>query len=163
MLLPTASASLQPGLAHNIHMPSHIDIRRGRWQQALDGNLKAVEADRQYRQIAGPPKGFLPVYVAHNRAHARLRRNDDWSERTRHQAYPCTWSQSFPRVFSRNTRMVAEGFAAMPLEVLVRFGRWDDILAEPATNYHRLHAIFASIPPCGSRDRLRGEGRCGCG
>ena len=27
----------------------------------------------------------------------------------------------------------------------MRFGRWDDILAEPATNYHRLHAIFASI------------------
>ena len=26
---------------------------------------------------------------------------------------------------------MAEGFAAMPLEVLVRFGRWDDILAEP--------------------------------
>ena len=28
--------NLQPGLAHNVHMPSHIDIRRGRWQEAID-------------------------------------------------------------------------------------------------------------------------------
>src|SRR6266446_8224217 len=33
---------LQPGLAHNVHMPSHIDIRRGRWHEAIEGNLKAV-------------------------------------------------------------------------------------------------------------------------
>jgi hypothetical protein len=45
--------ALQPGLAHNVHMPSHIDIRRGRWQQAVDTNIKAVEADRRYRKIAG--------------------------------------------------------------------------------------------------------------
>ena len=27
---------LQPGLAHNVHMPSHIYIRGGRWQDAVD-------------------------------------------------------------------------------------------------------------------------------
>ena len=59
--------TLQPGLAHNVHMPSHIDIRCGRWQQAVDTNVKAVAADQRYRKIAGPPKGFINVYVAHNR------------------------------------------------------------------------------------------------
>ena len=52
-----ACANLQPGLAHNVHMPSHIDIRRGRWQQAIDQNVKAVAADRRYRKIVGPPTG----------------------------------------------------------------------------------------------------------
>ena len=33
---------LQPGLAHNVHMPSHIDIRRGRWHEAIATNAKAV-------------------------------------------------------------------------------------------------------------------------
>ena len=51
---------LQPGLAHNVHMPSHIDVRRGRWQQAVVTNRKAIEADQGYRRIVGPPKGFLP-------------------------------------------------------------------------------------------------------
>src|SRR5262252_1003353 len=59
--------NLQPGLAHNVHMPSHIDIRTGRWLQAVDTNAKAVEADERYRKTFGPAKGFLNVYVAHNR------------------------------------------------------------------------------------------------
>src|SRR5450755_2223277 len=53
--------TLQPGLAHNVHMPSHIDIRCGRWQQAVETNIKAVEADRRYRKIAGTPKGLVPL------------------------------------------------------------------------------------------------------
>ncbi len=48
---PAADAlrDLQPGLGHLVHMPSHIDIRRGRWQQAIAANEKAIEADRRYR------------------------------------------------------------------------------------------------------------------
>src|SRR6266853_3548834 len=51
--------NLQPGLAHNVHMPSHIDIRTGRWLKAVDTNAKAVEADQRYRKIFGQSKGFL--------------------------------------------------------------------------------------------------------
>jgi len=36
-----------------------------------------------------------------------------------------------PQDFLKEYATLAEGFVAMPLEVLVRFGRWDDILAEP--------------------------------
>ena len=50
--------NLQPGLAHNVHMPSHIDIRRGRWLQAVDTNLKAVDADQRYRGVLGVPRVF---------------------------------------------------------------------------------------------------------
>jgi hypothetical protein len=48
-------------------MPSHIDIRRGRRQQAITTNLNAIEADRGYRRVFGTPKGLVPLYVAHNR------------------------------------------------------------------------------------------------
>jgi hypothetical protein len=34
--------------------------------EAIAANSNAVEADRRYRAIAGPPTGFLPLYVAHN-------------------------------------------------------------------------------------------------
>src|SRR5882672_8431015 len=50
--------NLQPGLAHNVHMPSHIDIRRGHWQKAIDTNVKAIGADRAFRKIVGPPTGL---------------------------------------------------------------------------------------------------------
>ena len=30
---------------HMVHMPSHIDVRRGRWEEAIVANTKAMEAD----------------------------------------------------------------------------------------------------------------------
>ena len=36
-----------------------------------------------------------------------------------------------PADFLKENAMQAEGFVAMPMEVMVRFGMWDEILAEP--------------------------------
>nr|MBA3964004.1 hypothetical protein [Chthoniobacterales bacterium] len=58
--------TLQPGIGHSVHMASHIDIRCGRWQEAIDTSLKAVAADRRYRKVAGPPVGIMEDYVAHD-------------------------------------------------------------------------------------------------
>jgi tetratricopeptide (TPR) repeat protein len=125
--------NLQPGLAHNVHMPSHIDIRRGRWQQAIATNAKAVEADRRYRKQRGPSTGILPVYVAHNRhmlAYAALMTG----QRELAMKHIRAMVEELPADWLKENAAAAEAFVAMPLEVLVRFGRWDEILAEPA-NY----------------------------
>ena len=122
--------TLQPGLAHNVHMPSHIDIRRGRWQQAIATNLNAVKADRRYRQIVGIPKGLVPLYAAHNRhmlAYAAMMTGQRKLAVKQIRAMVA----EFPPDFVKENAMSAEGFAAMPLEVLVRFGHWDEILATP--------------------------------
>src|SRR5262245_49417601 len=66
--------NLQPGLGHMVHMPSHIDVRLGRWAQAIEANTKAIEADRQYREQS-PKQDFYRIYMAHNqhmRAYAAL-------------------------------------------------------------------------------------------
>ena len=57
--------NLEPGLGHLVHMPSHIDVRRGRWQQAIIANQKAIAADKAYRQTS-PNQGFYRIYMAHN-------------------------------------------------------------------------------------------------
>ncbi|HTN04371.1 MAG TPA: hypothetical protein VL132_20945, partial [Planctomycetaceae bacterium] len=41
---------LQPGLGHMVHMPSHIDVRLGKWQRAIEANEKAIIADAKYRK-----------------------------------------------------------------------------------------------------------------
>ena len=125
--------SLQPGLAHNVHMPSHIDIRRGRWQQAIETNVKAVEADRRYRRIVGPPTGLLPVYVAHNR-HMLAFAAMMTGQREVAMKHVRAMVAEIPAAFAMENATIADGYVAVPLEVLVRFGRWDEILAEPA-NY----------------------------
>jgi len=122
--------NLQPGVAHNVHMPSHIDIRRGRWQQAIDTNVKAIAADKRYRNIVGPPTGLLPVYAAHNRhmlAFGALMTGQREVAVTNARAMVA----EIPAKFVKESAAFADGFFAVPLEVLVRFGRWDEILAEP--------------------------------
>ena len=122
--------NLQPGLAHNVHMPSHIDIRTGQWLKAVDANAKAVEADQRYRKIFGADKGFLNVYIAHNRhmlAYAAMMTGQ------RHLAMKHIRAMvaELPPDFLKENALQAEGNVAMPLEVMVRFGLWDEILAEP--------------------------------
>src|SRR3954471_3824474 len=121
---------LQPGLAHNVHMPSHIDIRTGRWLEAVDTNTKAVAADQHHQQVFGPPKGFLNVYIAHNRhmlAYAAMMTGQRDLAMKHIRAMV---AEMPPDLLSENA-LQAEGNVAMPLEVMVRFGLWDEILAEP--------------------------------
>jgi tetratricopeptide (TPR) repeat protein len=122
--------TLQPGLAHNVHMPSHIDIRTGRWLEAVETNKKAVAAAERYRKVMGPPKGFLNVYDAHNRhmlAYAAMMTG----QRALALQYIRAMVRELPEEFLKENALLAEGFVAMPMEVMVRFGMWEEILAEP--------------------------------
>ncbi|MBS0664490.1 MAG: hypothetical protein JSR48_14585 [Verrucomicrobia bacterium] len=121
---------LQPGLAHNVHMPSHIYIRVGRWHDAIASNEKAVAADQAYRRVAGPARGFLPVYVAHNQhmlAYAAMMTGQGQLALQHMRALVAGLSDEFMAEYGA----MSEAWLSMPLECLVRFGRWDDVLAEP--------------------------------
>jgi tetratricopeptide (TPR) repeat protein len=122
--------NLQPGVAHNVHMPSHIDVRRGRWHEAVEANIKAVAADHRYRAVAGAPQGFLNVYAAHNRhmlTYAAMMTGQSKLASEHIRAMVDELPESFVKEFAP----MVEGFVAMPLEVMIRFGQWDAILAEP--------------------------------
>jgi tetratricopeptide (TPR) repeat protein len=121
---------LQPGLAHNVHMPSHIDIRVGHWHEAIAANLRAVDADAKFRAIVGPPQDLIVVYAAHNEhmlAYAAMMTG----QRELAVKYIRAMVAGLPADFLKEYAPMAEGFVAMPYEVLLRFGRWDEILAEP--------------------------------
>jgi tetratricopeptide (TPR) repeat protein len=121
---------LQPGIAHNVHMASHIDIRLGHWNEAITANLKAVAADERYREIVGQPKGLIVLYAAHNEhmlAYAAMMtgRRDLAIEHIRAMA------NGIPEEVVKEYPMLSQAFIAMPYEVYIRFGMWDEILAEP--------------------------------
>jgi tetratricopeptide (TPR) repeat protein len=125
---------LQPGLAHNVHMPSHIDIRCGRWHEAIATNAKAVQADKRYRAATGNrPLGLFPMYAAHNQhmlAYAALMTGQSKLA----MRYVREMIKDLPSEFVRENAALVEAFGAVPMEVMMRFGKWDDILAEPG-NY----------------------------
>lgn len=124
-----ALRDLQPGLGHLVHMPSHVDVRRGRWQQAIDANAKAIEADRRYA-ARSPKQGFYRLYMAHNHhmlAYGAMMTGQSALALRTIRAMVA----DIPLQYFRENAF-ADGFMAMPLEVLMRFGKWDEILAEPA-------------------------------
>src|SRR5438094_2303543 len=55
---------LQPGLAHNVHMPTHIDIRTGNWQKAIETNARAITDDHKYfASLGNKSAGIIPFYA----------------------------------------------------------------------------------------------------
>jgi tetratricopeptide (TPR) repeat protein len=120
-----------PALGHLLHMPSHIDIRRGRWQEAVEANRLAIRADGDY-QKAVPEQGFYRMYMSHNyhmlTFAAMMKGESGLALKTIREmtaAVPKEWAAV------KENAAIVDGFTAMPLEVLKRFGRWDDILREP--------------------------------
>jgi tetratricopeptide (TPR) repeat protein len=122
---------LQPGLGHMVHMPSYIDVRCGRWQKAVEANEKAIKADAEYRKQS-PKQGFYNLYMAHNHhmlAFAAMQSGQSKKAldaiRAMLAGVPKEW------VAVKENAAIADGFLAAPLEVMMRFGKWDDILKEP--------------------------------
>src|SRR5262245_59743292 len=121
---------LQPGLAHNVHMPSHIDIRRGRWHEAITQNAKAVEADKRHRKATGNlPLGLFHMYAAHNQhmlAYAALMTGQSKLA----MRYVRQMIKDLPAEFVKENAALVDSFGVVPMEVKMRVGKWDEILAE---------------------------------
>lgn len=120
---------LQPGLGHMVHMPSHIDVRRGRWKEAIVANEKAIEADRLYR-MKSEKQDFYRIYMAHNLhmlAYAAAMRGQS---RLAIEMID-TMIGSMPVEWVKENVAIADGFQAAPIEFRVRFGKWEEILAVP--------------------------------
>lgn len=120
---------LQPGLGHMVHMPSHIFVRTGRWADAIDSNRRAIAADAAYRKKV-PRQGFYNMYMAHNRhmlAYAAMMAGQ--SALALQAANELV--AGIPTEFRAAMASGIDLYYAMPLEVLMRFGRWDEILAAP--------------------------------
>ena len=121
--------TLVPAAGHLVHMPAHIYARVGRWEDAAAANRAAIAADAAYRKLS-PEQGFYHVYMAHNRQFLAFGcmmqgRSEEATKATREM------QEAIPPEFIENMAPVLDGFMPIGLEVLMRFGRWEDILKEP--------------------------------
>ena len=120
---------LIPGAGHLVHMPSHIWIQTGRYDDAADCNRRAAALDDAWFETDPNASGYR-FYMAHNRhflAWAAMfqgrRREAISSARAIEEEIPADLLES--------RGCISDGVAASKWHVLVRFGLWDDILAEP--------------------------------
>lgn len=121
---------LMPGAGHLVHMPTHIYMRLGRWDEAVEHNAMAVHVDQQYLD-ARHPTGVYPLgYVPHNyhvmwEALTMTGRSREALEaaRTIVEKVPVDAVRMIPPF---------EYYSPVVLFTLARFSRWDEALSEPA-------------------------------
>lgn len=119
---------LMPGAGHIVHMPAHIYQRVGRYADASAANQKAAEVDQRYLATVDPP-GYYPIYLAHN--YGFLAYSAAMEGRS---AVALEASRKAAVAFPLHVVCTMPGmdfFLSEPLLVMVRFGRFDEILAEP--------------------------------
>ena len=142
--LPAADVlrTLMPGLGHLVHMPSHIDAWVGQWKEAMDCNIAAVEADDRYVEITGNESQFYKFYRMHNHHFVVWCAMFDGQYETA-MKYARKAVETLPAGDENSgvSFMLAgiipmgaiflESYVTMPWHVMIRFGKWDDILKEP--------------------------------
>ena len=127
---------LVPGSGHLVHMPSHIFIRVGRYSEAAEANIRAIKADENYFAKA-PAPDFYSIYFIHNvhflaysaMMEGRYQIAIDSARKI---------EKVIPAEFLEKYVTIADGFMPTPLYVLIRFGKWKEILAEPEPPEWRL-------------------------
>ncbi len=120
---------LMPGAGHIVHMPSHIYYRIGRYRDAAHVNALAALVDEQYIATCRA-QGYYPVgYYGHNihflwtssemqgRYHAAI----DAARRLVKAVGPAALQMG----------QAPELYYFTPIATLLRFGKWDEALAEP--------------------------------
>jgi tetratricopeptide (TPR) repeat protein len=129
--LPAADrlGKLVPGSGHLVHMPSHIYARIGRYDDASDTNEQAITVDREYFKLAPPPE-FYSLYFVHNIHFLAWCAMMEGRYATAMKAARDLESD-IPESFLRELPQFADGFMPVTYHVMIRFGKWDDILAEP--------------------------------
>ena len=121
--------ALVPGSGHLVHMPSHIYIRVGRYADARRSNVRAVAIDRDYFAKA-PPPGLYAAYYAHNLHFLAFAAMMSGNEQEAIQAAR-DLEADMPEEPLRAHAGLIEGVMPTNFHVLIRFGRWEQILEEP--------------------------------
>jgi tetratricopeptide (TPR) repeat protein len=124
---------LMPGAGHMVHMPGHIYQRVGRYQDVIRANELAIDADEDYitqcRAQGIYPLGYYPHnihFLWFGATMAGQARVAIESARKTAAAIPHEAVAELPFL---------QGFLVVPYYALVRFGKWDELLSEPAPTH----------------------------
>jgi tetratricopeptide (TPR) repeat protein len=131
---------LAPGLAHMVHMPSHIYIRTGQYEKGVKVNILAVEKYKTYLQIFPDVANNAPLYQIHNRhMQAACSMNMNNYQLAIKDALECrnSFDTSLLSMDAPMGGYVQYVYMAPEL-TMITFERWDDILQQPdvATRFH---------------------------
>jgi tetratricopeptide (TPR) repeat protein len=123
---------LVPDSGHLVHMPTHIDALCGHYHDVVVYNQRAVVADRKFLEREGP-FNIYSMYRNHNLhfvIYGAMFLGQYTPAMQAAQELIDTTPEALLRIPSPPMADFIEGFIPMKQHVLVRFGKWREILAQ---------------------------------
>lgn len=136
-----------PDAGHLHHMPSHLEVLCGDYRRVVSDNTVAVTADEKYLERAGA-MNFYTLYRVHNhhfRIYGAMFAGQSQVALDAAARLEAAVPEELLRMQSPPMADWLEGFLAMRVHVLIRFGRWDDILALPFPADPELYCVTTAM------------------
>ncbi|HEY5877998.1 MAG TPA: PLP-dependent aminotransferase family protein [Nakamurella sp.] len=138
---------LVPDAGHLHHMPSHLYVLCGDYRGTVAANTRAIEADAKFRDRSGP-MNFYTLYRSHNfhfRIYGAMLAGQSRVALETAQQLEDSIPEELLRVPSPPMADWLEGFLAMRVHVLIRFGRWSDILELQFPRDQELYCVTTAM------------------
>ena len=136
-------SSLVPDAGHLLHMATHIDVLCGEYENVVARNARGIEADRKFLERAGADN-FYTLYRCHN-YHFKI-----YGAMFLGQPGPALSTadeliETLEGVVVGPMADWLEGFVPMKQHVLIRFGMWEQILAQPLPEDEALYCVTTAM------------------
>jgi tetratricopeptide (TPR) repeat protein len=127
---------LMPGAGHIVHMPAHIYLRVGRYADVVTSNQQAAAADEAYIAQCRAQGMYPLAYYPHN-VHFIWLGSTMLGQRTL-AVESARKAAAVVASAAPEQLPFVQGFLVVPYYALVRFGRWDELIAEPKPAFDTL-------------------------
>ena len=125
--LPSAHrlGGLAPASGHLVHMPAHVYIRTGDYDDAAKVNVDAAEADRAYIERTGARTGYTMMLYPHNMHFEAVSHTMTGDLAAALNVTDLLEREVEPNVAGMD---MLQAFMVTRPFILVRFQKWDDVL-----------------------------------
>jgi tetratricopeptide (TPR) repeat protein len=138
---------LVPDAGHLRHMPTHLDVLCGDYRAVVAGNAAAIEADKRFVARLGAIN-FYALYRVHDyhfKIYGAMFLGQSQTAIDAASALAAAIPAKLLRVEIPPMADLLEGFLAMKMHVLIRFGRWQDIIGTPMPADPGLYCVTTAM------------------
>ncbi|MEM8860131.1 MAG: hypothetical protein AAGD96_17505 [Chloroflexota bacterium] len=138
---------LMPDCGHLQHMPTHIDVLCGRYHDAVIASEKSIAADKKYLAQVGP-YGQYTAAVCHDNHLMMFASMFLGRWETAIDAADMICDIVTDEVLQRSTpafQITLEAYFSMRMHVFMRFGKWEEIVAEPMPKNPNLYPVTTAM------------------
>jgi tetratricopeptide (TPR) repeat protein len=138
---------LVPDAGHLRHMPTHLDVLCGNYSRVVSSNALAIAADERYLAA----KGAMNVYTLyrvhdyHFKIYGAMFLGQSQVALQTAEQLAAAIPEALLRVDRPGMADLLEGFVPMRQHVLVRFGRWQEIIDTPLPADPELYRATTAI------------------